>query len=49
MEITIREGKLNGAQFIFLKTRAPAMLFDVEKDPYETENLARDPEIGATL
>ena len=38
-----REGKLNETQSTFFKPRAPEMLFDVEKDPYETKNLARDP------
>lgn len=44
-----REGKLNETQSAFFKPRAPEMLFDVEKDPYETKNLAQDPEMRTTL
>jgi hypothetical protein len=37
------EGKLNEIQSQFYKSREVEQLFDVENDPYETENLAKDP------
>ncbi len=36
------EGKLNEVQSAFFKERPVELLFDVEKDPFETENLAND-------
>ena len=44
-----REGKLNETQSAFFKPRTSEMLFDVENDPYETKNLARDPEMRTTV
>ena len=41
-----REGKLSAAQRQFFERRAPEALYDVEKDPYETRNLADDPEFA---
>ncbi len=39
-----RAGTLNKAQSRFFEMRPPEMLFDVEVDPYETNNLTGDPE-----
>lgn len=36
-------GKLNEAQSAFYQARPPEMLFDLEKDPHEVDNLADDP------
>jgi len=36
-------GKLNDVQSAFFKPKAPEALYDLEKDPYETVNLAGDP------
>ncbi|MEO0509922.1 MAG: sulfatase [Verrucomicrobiota bacterium] len=36
-------GKLNKAQSQFFEPRQPEMLFDLNKDPHETNNLANDP------
>jgi arylsulfatase A-like enzyme len=44
-----REGKLNEVQSQFFEPRQPEQLFDVEKDPYETKNLAKDPEYAQVL
>jgi len=38
-----RAGKLNDVQSAFFKARAPEQLFDIEKDPHEVNNLAKDP------
>ncbi len=43
------EGKLNETQASFYKPRKPEQLFDVENDPYETKNLAEDPEFHSIL
>jgi hypothetical protein len=37
-----KEDKLNEVQSQFFEPRQPEQLFDVEKDPYETQNLAKD-------
>ncbi len=36
-------GKLNEIQSAFFKNREPEMLFDIEVDPFETNNLITDP------
>jgi len=38
-----KEGKLNEVQSRFFETKKSELLFDIEKDPYETNNLAEDP------
>jgi len=38
-----KAGKLNDVQSAFFKARAPEQLFDIEKDPHEVNNLAKDP------
>lgn len=43
------EGKLNDAQKQFFEVRAPEALYDIEKDPHETNNLAADPAYASTL
>lgn len=43
------QGKLNDVQSSFYEVRSPEMLFDVENDPYETKNLAEDPEFKKVL
>ncbi len=43
------QGELNEIQARFFETRAPEMLFDVEKDPYETLNLAEVPQFQDKL
>ncbi len=42
-------GKLNGIQSHFFETRDAEELFDLESDPYETINLAVDPEYVVVL
>lgn len=44
-----QEGKLNEVQSRFFEPRQPEQLFDVEKDPYETQDLANDPEYSRKL
>lgn len=39
-----KENKLNDVQSQFFKARDAEQLFDLESDPYETKNLASDPE-----
>ena len=39
-----REGALNEIQSAFFEPRAPEALYDLSSDPYETENLASDPQ-----
>ena len=44
------EGKLTGPAAQFLAdTRPPEELYDIQKDPYEIDNLATDPEFAGTL
>lgn len=43
------EGKLNEAQKQFFEARTPEALYDLEKDPHETNNLAADPAYAQTL
>ena len=43
------KGELNEIQSAFFENRSPEMLFDIDTDPYETKNLANDPEHMATL
>jgi len=42
-------GKLNEAQSAFYKARPPECLYDIEKDPHEVNNLAKDPEFAGVL
>jgi len=42
-------GKLNDTQAQFFEARPAEMLFDVEADPYETKNLANDPQHAKAL
>jgi len=44
-----KAGKLNTVQSQFHEARDPEALYDVEKDPYETVNLAKDPAHADTL
>jgi len=44
-----REGKLNSVQAYFWGPKAPEELYDLETDPYETKNLANDPEYSREL
>lgn len=43
------EGKLNEAQVQFFEARSPEALYDIEKDPHEINNLAKDPAYAQTL
>ncbi len=43
------EGKLNAVQEAFFKPKAPEMLYDLNKDPYELNNLAEDPAMKSIL
>ncbi len=42
-------GELNSIQESFFKPKSTEMLFDIESDPYETVNLAADPQYIITL
>lgn len=42
-------GKLNDIQAQFYEPKQPEELYDVEKDPFETNNLAQDPAYQKTL
>jgi arylsulfatase A-like enzyme len=42
-------GRLNPVQSQFFRARAPEALYDVEADPYETDNLAQDPAYAQAL
>lgn len=42
-------GKLNALQSQFFETRPAEQLFDIEADPHETKDLAKDPKYAATL
>ena len=44
-----KAGKLNPVERQFFEPRAPEALYDIEKDPYETQNLAVDPEYTKVL
>lgn len=44
-----KKGELNEIQSTFFKTRKPEMLFDLEKDPYETINLVGNPAYQSEL
>lgn len=44
-----KAGKLNAVQSQFHEPRAPEALYDIEKDPYETVNLAKDPAHSGAL
>ena len=43
------KGELNDVQKHFFEPRPAEELFDIENDPYETKNLAEDPEYQETL
>ncbi|WP_242118337.1 sulfatase family protein [Aestuariivivens sediminicola] len=43
------QGRLNAIQSRFFEVRPPEMLFDLEQDPFETNNLARDPDVQDLL
>ncbi|SFF68152.1 Arylsulfatase A [Salegentibacter agarivorans] len=43
------QGKLNKIQAKFFQPKAAEMLFDLEKDPYETNNLAKNSKLKHTL
>ena len=43
------EGKLDSIQSQFFRPRSPEALYDVSNDPYETNNLATDPDYQKTL
>lgn len=42
-------GKLNEAQSAFYRARPPECLYDIEKDPHEVNNLAKDPKFAGVL
>ena len=42
-------GKLNAVQRHFFEARPAEQLFDIESDPYETKNLANDPQFADVL
>jgi arylsulfatase A-like enzyme len=44
-----KKGELNDIQAYFFRPKTPELLFDVEADPYETNNLAGDPSFSSTL
>jgi arylsulfatase A-like enzyme len=44
-----KEGKLNEVQSRFFETKKCELLFDIEKDPYEINNLAEDPKYNSTV
>ena len=44
-----KEGKLNETQARFFEARPAELLFDLERDPEETKNLAGDPKYAETL
>ncbi len=43
------EGKLNAAQSVFWKSKAPEELYDLQEDPYQINNLASEAGQKATL
>ncbi len=44
-----KKGELNETQAAFFKTKDPEALYNLEDDPYETKNLAKDPRSLETL
>ena len=44
-----QKGKLNPVQRAFFEPKPPECLFDIEKDPHETVNLANDPHYAEVL
>jgi arylsulfatase A-like enzyme len=42
-------GKLNAVQRQFFEARPAEQLFDIDSDPYETRNIANDPQFGGVL
>jgi arylsulfatase A-like enzyme len=44
-----KKGELNDVQAQFYKTKAPEALYDLNNDPYETNNLAEDPQYKSQL
>ncbi|WP_149274506.1 sulfatase family protein [Pareuzebyella sediminis] len=44
-----RAGKLNDVQARFFQSRKPELLYDIESDPYETQDLSQNPEYSDIL
>ena len=44
-----RQGELNAAQSLFFESKPVELLFDVEADPHEVNNLAADPNYKSVL
>ena len=44
-----QRGGLNNVQSAFFESREPELLFDIEADPFETVNLAKNAEFSSTL
>lgn len=44
-----KRGELNQSQALFFETKAPEALYDIEVDPFETNNLASNPEFEEKL
>jgi len=44
-----KDGKLTKEAALFFESRAPEALYDIEKDPYEVNNIAADPAQAKTL
>ncbi|MCB1065916.1 MAG: sulfatase-like hydrolase/transferase [Verrucomicrobiae bacterium] len=44
-----KAGKLNPVQSQFFEPKAPEALYDIDADPWETKNLATNPEFAETL
>jgi hypothetical protein len=44
-----RNGQLNDIQSAFFETKSPESLYDITADPFETNNLADDPEYSEVL
>lgn len=44
-----KKGELNQAQSLFFETKAPEALYDLDTDPFETNNLAANPDYNEQL
>jgi len=44
-----KKGELNKAQSLFFETKAPEALYDLDVDPFEINNLAKNPKYQETL